>query len=91
MRAVATRVERMEMNNLRDALLNKVKAKLESVDLSLLPSIDKLNRQECNDVVDNELKSYRRQLGVGRGRPKRAITLYRELKKNQSLLDAEFI
>ncbi len=87
MRAVATRVERMEMNNLRDALLNKVKLELKSVDNSLL----NLNRQERNDVVDNELKSYRRQLGVGRGRPKRAITLYRELKKNQSLLDAEFI
>ena len=91
MRAIANQVERLEMNKIRDALLNKVKAKLESVDLSLLPSIDKLNRQERNDVVDNELKSYRRQLGVGRGRPKRAITLYRELKKNQSLLDAEFI
>ena len=89
MRAVATRVERMEMNNLRDALLNKVKLELKSVDQSCLPL--NLNRQEKRDVVDNELKSYRRQLGVGRGRPKRAITLYRELKKNQALLDAEFI
>jgi len=87
MRAIATRVERLEMNNLRDALLNKVKLELKSVDNSLL----NLNRQERNDVVDNELKSYRRQLGVGRGRPKRAITLYRELKKNSELLDAEFI
>ena len=89
MRAVATRVERMEMNKIRDALLNKVKLELKSVDQSCLPL--NLNRQEKRDVVDNELKSYRRQLGVGRGRPKRAITLYRELKKNQSLLDAEFI
>ena len=91
MRAVATRVERMEMNKIRDALLNKVKAKLESVDLSLLPSIDKLNRQEKCDLVENELKSYRKHLGVGRGRPKRAITIYRELKKNSELLDGEFI
>ena len=89
MRAVATRVERMEMNKIRDALLNKVKLELKSVDQSCLPL--NLNRQERNDVVNNELKSYRKQLGVGRGRPKRAITLYRELKKNQSLLDAEFI
>ena len=89
MRAVATRVERMEMNKIRDALLNKVKLELKSVDQSCLPL--NLNRQEKRDVVDNELKSYRRQLGVGRGRPKRAITLYRELKKNQALLDAEFI
>tara|TARA_B110000285_G_scaffold143471_1_gene160287 strand:+ start:1171 stop:1434 length:264 start_codon:yes stop_codon:yes gene_type:complete len=87
MRAVATRAERMEMNKIRDALLNKVQAELESVDLSLL----NLNRQEKRDVVDNELKSYRRQLGFGRGRPKRAITIYRELKKNSELLDAEFI
>ena len=89
MRAVATRVERMEMNKIRDALLNKVKLELKSVDQSCLPL--NLNRQERNDVVDNELKLYRKQIGQGRGRPKRAITLYRELKKNQSLLDAEFI
>ena len=87
MRAVANQVERMEMNKLRDALLNKVKLELKSVDNSLL----NLNRQERNDVVDNELKSYRRQIGQGRGRPKRAITIYRELKKNSELLDGEFI
>ena len=89
MRAVATRVERLEMNKIRDALLTKVKLELKSVDLSCLPL--NLNRQERNDVVNNELKLYRKQIGQGRGRPKRAITLYRELKKNQSLLDGEFI
>ena len=89
MRAIANQVERMEMNKIRDALLTKVKLELKSVDLSCLPL--NLNRQEKRDLVENELKLYRKQLGVGRGRPKRAITLYRELKKNQSLLDAEFI
>ena len=98
MRAVATRVERMELNNLRDALLNKVKLELKSrkqsfhwqlvaLDQSCLPL--NLNRQERNDVVENELKLYRRQVGQGRGRPKRAITIYRELKKNSELLDGE--
>jgi len=87
MRAIATQVERMELDNFRDALLNKIKLELKSVDNSLL----NLNRQERNDLVDNELKSYRKQLGIGRGRPKRAITIYREIKKNQALLDAEFI
>tara|TARA_B100000497_G_C7393856_1_gene250469 strand:- start:8 stop:280 length:273 start_codon:yes stop_codon:yes gene_type:complete len=87
MRAVATRVERMELNNLRDALLNKIKLELKSVDQSCLPL--NLNRQERNDVVENELKLYRRQVGQGRGRPKRAITIYRELKKNSELLDGE--
>ena len=85
MRAIATKAERLEMNKLRDALLNKIKLELKSVDNSLL----NLNRQERNDVVDNELKSYRRQIGQGRGRPKRAITIYRELKKNSELLDGE--
>ena len=85
MRAVATRAERMELNNLRDALLNKVKLELKYVDNSLL----NLNRQEKRDLVENELKSYRKHLGVGRGRPKRAITIYRELKKNSELLDGE--
>tara|TARA_R110000803_G_scaffold163487_2_gene227165 strand:- start:135 stop:404 length:270 start_codon:yes stop_codon:yes gene_type:complete len=89
MRAVATRAERMELNNLRDALLNKIKLELKSVDQSCLPL--NLNRQEKHDLVENELKSYRKHLGVGRGRPKRAITIFRELKKNQALLDAEFI
>ena len=89
MRAVATRAERMELNKLRDALLNKVKLELKSVDNSCLPL--NLNRQEKRDLVENELKSYRKHLGVGRGRPKRAITIYRELKKNSELLDGEFI
>ena len=87
MRAIATQVERMELDNLRDALLNKIKLELKYVNNSLL----NLNRQERNEHVDNELKSYRKQLGIGRGRPKRAITIYRDLKKNQALLDAEFI
>ena len=87
MRAVATRAERMELNNLRDALLNKVKLELKSVEQRPL----NLNRQEKYDLVENELKSYRRQIGQGRGRPKRAITIYRELKKNSELLDGEFI
>ena len=87
MRAIATQEERIELNKCRDALLNKIKLELKSMDNSLL----NLNRHELNDMVDNELKSYRKQLGVGRGRPKRAITLYRELKQNQELLDAEFI
>lgn len=87
MRAIANQVERMEMNKLRDALLNKVKLELKSVDNSLL----NLNRQEKRDLVENELKSYRKHLGVGRGRPRRAITIYRELKKNSELLDGEFI
>ena len=91
MRAIATPQERLEINQMRDNLLMTVKAKLESVDKSLLPSIDKLNRQEQMSVVDNQLKSYRKQLGVGAGRPKRAITLYRELKKNSDLTVAEFI
>ena len=85
MRAIATKAERMELNKLRDALLNKVKLELKSVDNSLL----NLNRQEKCDLVENELKSYRRQIGQGRGRPKRAITIYRELKKNSELLDGE--
>jgi len=85
MRAVATKAERLELNKLRDALLNKVKLELKSVDNSLL----NLNRQEKCDLVENELKSYRRQIGQGRGRPKRAITIYRELKKNSELLDGE--
>ena len=87
MRAIATQVERMELNDFRDDLLNKINLELKSVDNSLL----NLNRQERNVLVDNELKSYRKQLGIGRGRPKRAITIYRELKKNSELLDAEFI
>lgn len=87
MRAIATQAERMEMNKLRDALLNKVKLELKSVDQSCLPL--NLNRQEKHDLVENELKSYRRQIGQGRGRPKRAITIYRELKKNSELLDGE--
>ena len=85
MRAVANQVERMELNKLRDALLNKVKLEIKSVDNSLL----NLNRQEKCDLVENELKSYRKQIGQGRGRPKRAITIYRELKKNSELLDGE--
>ena len=85
MRAIANQVERMEMNKCRDALLNKIKLELKSVDNSLL----NLNRQEKCDLVENELKSYRRQIGQGRGRPKRAITIYRELKKNSELLDGE--
>jgi len=89
MRAIANQVERMEMNKLRDALLNKVKLELKSVDNSCLPL--NLNRQEKRDLVENELKSYRKHLGVGRGRPRRAITIYRELKKNSELLDGEFI
>tara|TARA_R110001606_G_scaffold331908_1_gene479737 strand:+ start:325 stop:594 length:270 start_codon:yes stop_codon:yes gene_type:complete len=89
MRAVANQVERMELNNLRDALLNKIKLELKSVDQSCLPL--NLNRQERNDVVNNELKLYRNYIGQGRGRPKRAITIYRELKKNSELLDGEFI
>jgi len=89
MRAVATKAERMELNKLRDALLNKVKLELKSVDNSCLPL--NLNRQEKRDLVENELKSYRKHLGVGRGRPRRAITIYRELKKNSELLDGEFI
>ena len=80
MRAIANQVERMEMNKCRDALLNKIKLELKSVDNSLL----NLNRQEKCDLVENELKSYRRQIGQGRGRPKRAITIYRELKKIQN-------
>ena len=87
MRAVANQVERMELNKLRDALLNKIKLELKSVDNSLL----NLNRQEKCDLVENELKSYRKYIGSGRGRPKRAITIYRELKKNSELLDGEFI
>ena len=87
MRAIANQVERMEMNKCRDALLNKIKLELKSVDNSLL----NLNRQEKWDLVENELKSYRKQIGQGRGRPKRAITIYRELKKNSELLDGEFI
>ena len=87
MRAIANQVERMELNKLRDALLNKIKLEIKSVDNSLL----NLNRQEKCDLVENELKSYRRQVGQGRGRPKRAITIYRELKKNSELLDGEFI
>jgi len=87
MRAIANQVERMEMNKLRDALLNKVKLELKSVDNSCLPL--NLNRQEKRDLVENELKSYRKHLGVGRGRPRRAITIYRELKKNSELLDGE--
>ena len=89
MRAVATRAERMELNKLRDALLNKVKLELKYVDNSCLPL--NLNRQEKRDLVENELKSYRQYIGSGRGRPKRAITIYRELKKNSELLDGEFI
>jgi len=85
MRAVATKAERMELNKLRDALLNKVKLELKSVEQRPL----NLNRQEKHDLVENELKSYRRQIGQGRGRPKRAITIYRELKKNSELLDGE--
>lgn len=85
MRAIATQAERMEMNKLRDALLNKVKLELKSVEQRPL----NLNRQEKCDLVENELKSYRRQIGQGRGRPKRAITIYRELKKNSELLDGE--
>jgi len=85
MRAIANQVERMEMNKLRDALLNKVKLEIKYVDNSLL----NLNRQEKRDLVENELKSYRRQIGQGRGRPRRAITIYRELKKNSELLDGE--
>jgi hypothetical protein len=87
MRAIATQAERLELNNLRDALLNEIKLELKYVDNNLL----NLNRQELNDLVNNELKSYRKHIGSGAGRPKRAITLYRELKKNQTLLDAEFI
>ena len=87
MRAIANQEERIELNKCRDALLNKIKLELKFVDNSLL----NLNREELNNMVDNELKSYRKQLGIGRGRPKRAITLYRELKQNQELLDAEFI
>jgi len=87
MRAIATQEERIELDNFRDDLLNKIKLELKYVNNSLL----NLNRQERNDLVDNELKSYRKQLGIGRGRPKRAITIYRDLKKNQALLDAEFI
>jgi len=87
MRAIANQVERMEMNKLRDALLNKVKLELKSVDNSCLPL--NLNRQEKRDLVENELKSYRQYIGSGRGRPKRAITIYRELKKNSELLDGE--
>ena len=90
MRAIATPQERQEINQMRDNLLIKVKAKLESVDKSLFPSIDKLNRQEQMSVIDNELRSYRKQINQGRGRPKRAITIYRELKKNLELLDGEF-
>jgi len=85
MRAVATKAERMELNKLRDALLNKVKLELKSVEQRPL----NLNRQEKRDLVENELKSYRRQIGQGRGRPRRAITIYRELKKNSELLDGE--
>lgn len=87
MRAIATQEERIELDNFRDDLLNKIKLELKYVNNSLL----NLNRQERNDLVNNELKSYRKQLGIGRGRPKRAITIYRDLKKNQALLDAEFI
>jgi len=87
MRAIATQEERIELDNFRDDLLNKIKLELKYVNNSLL----NLNRQERNVLVDNELKSYRKQLGIGRGRPKRAITIYRDLKKNQALLDAEFI
>jgi len=87
MRAIATQEERMELNNLRNALLNKIKLELKYVDNSLL----NLNREERNHVVNNELKSYRKYIGSGAGRPKRAITIYRELKQNQELLDAEFI
>ena len=87
MRAIATQEERIELSKCRDDLLNKIKLELKSMDNSLL----NLNRQERNDMVNNELKSYRKQVGIGRGRPKRAITLYRELKQNQELLDAEFI
>ena len=98
MRAIASKAERLEMNNCRDALLNKIKLELKSRKQSFhwqLVALDNsllnLNRQELNDMVDNELKSYRKQVGIGRGRPKRAITIYRDLKKNQALLDAEFI
>tara|TARA_R110000772_G_scaffold191661_1_gene302591 strand:+ start:190 stop:495 length:306 start_codon:yes stop_codon:yes gene_type:complete len=98
MRAIADQVERMEMNKIRDSLLNKVKLELKSrkqsfpwqlvaLDQSCLPL--NLNRQERCDLVDNELKSYRKHLGVGRGRPRRAITIFRELKKNSELLDGE--
>ena len=87
MRAIANQEERVELNKCRDALLNKIKLELKSMDNSLL----NLNREELNNMVDNELKSYRNYIGSGRGRPKRAITIYRELKKNQALLDAEFI
>ena len=97
MRAIATQAERLELNKCRDALLNKINLELKYVDNKLLKkvliknSLLNLNRQELNDMVDNELKSYRKQVGIGRGRPKKAITIYRELKKNQALLDAEFI
>ena len=96
MRAVANQVERMELNKIRDALLNKVKLELKSRKQSFpwqLVALDNsllnLNRQEKCDLVENELKSYRKQIGQGRGRPKRAITIYRELKKNSELLDGE--
>ena len=91
MRAIATQVERMELNECRNALLNKIKLELKLELKYVNNSLLNLNRQERNEHVDNELKSYRKQLGIGRGRPKRAITIYRDLKKNQALLDAEFI
>jgi|TARA_R110000782_G_scaffold81426_1_gene160857 hypothetical protein len=79
-KAKATPAERKEINDMRDKLLKEVKQELEDSNRSFLHSLAKLGRFDTRMGRDSKLKKYRKEAGIGAGRPKRAITQLREAK-----------
>ena len=74
----ATPEERRMLNMLRDIKLIEVKSEYTANSITHSKSKD---RDAINTLRDDKLKELRKSLGIGRGRPKRAITQYNE-KKN---------
>ena len=73
-KAKATPAERKKMNEMRDKMLADLLRK-GVVPISVL---DKAPRKTKNKARDDKLKSIRVQTGKKAGRPKKAITMFRE-------------
>lgn len=73
-KAKATQSERKKINALRDKILKDL------LDSGIVGNtkLSKSDREKKNKARDQKLKSIRYQTGKKAGRPKKAITLYRE-------------
>lgn len=77
----ATPAERQALNLLRDIKLKDLRKGGGAGRPKMPTKGGKLTRAELSKMRDDLLKDLRKDLGMGRGRPKKAITQFREQKK----------